>query len=308
MNWLRIVLVLSTLLLPIAAPAADDAPRNFVIRFDILNYDGSVDDAVRFIFSDLLRSGDQLIVYSPARVYGFSKTTLTKPRSELIAFLQKNLRDDTSKAGRSYELVIRDMKGYVRTLENVILGMAASPQEAEVDLKNSIGSYRNQLENLQQLRRINEPLLQQLVGIFRNQPGSNHLVIFYEKELRPVPKRQVMDKLRDMPKISFQALELFAQDNTKAPFDAAAFAAQCAQMPVKVHFFYVKPKNEDTLSEGMFEQSGDIFNAFSSVAKATGGLRSTVGEPRAALVELDKVARGVVSVDWQQKSETPQLP
>ncbi len=298
MDRLRIFLIVLALgVLCAAVPAADAAPRNLVIRFDILDYSGGVDDAVHAIFSDLLRSGDQLIVYSPARVYGFSKTTLTKPRSELIAFLRKNLRDDTSKAGRSYEQVIRDMKGLVRTIEYIVLGeappavlgeMEGPPTSDEEELKNSLVGYRQQLENLQQLRRINEALLQQTVGVFRNQPGENHLVVFYQKEMRPVPKRQAMDSLRDHPKVSFQALELFAQENAKPSFDAEAFSALCAQVPVTVHFFYVKPKNVDSLSADFFESSGDVFAGFSRVAKASGGLCSTVGEPAAALKELIK--------------------
>ncbi len=305
MNPLRwICLQVFMLLLPVSIFAAVDAPRNFVVRFDILNYSGTVDDSVRSIFSDLLRPGDQLIVYSPSRVYGFSKETLARPRSELIAFLRKNLRNDANQAGRSYEQILRDMKVHVGKVEEVVMGLSPSGQEMEVGLKFALTGYRHQLENLQQLRRVNEALLQQMIGVFRNQAGDHHLVMVYEKEMRPVPNRQVMDKLRDMHKISFQALELFAQENTTPPFDVAAFAARCAQVPVKVHFFYMKPKNWDTMNADLFESSGDMFAAFSQVARSSGGLCSTVAEPAAALKALARHLAGEVSVEWSVKSDS----
>ena len=51
----------------------EDAPgkRNIIICFEIKDYNSRIQEVIEWIFNDLIRTGDNLIVYSPARVYGF---------------------------------------------------------------------------------------------------------------------------------------------------------------------------------------------------------------------------------------------
>jgi hypothetical protein len=272
------------------APAAD-GQRNFIVVFEIRNYTGDLGDAVKYIFSDLLRSGDQLIVYTPAKVYGFSKATLARPQAELVAMLQEKLRSDTALSATGFAAIAKDMKSTVQNIENYLLGGTGSGDSGgvsagksdDVDLKNNLANYRQFTANLMQLRRVNDQLLRQMLGVFRSQPGSNHLIVIYEQELRPIPQRRAMDVLREDAKLSFMSQELFAQQSTKPPFDAEAFASLCAQVPLTAHFLYFKPKTGDSLSADFFDNSGDMYGAFGKVTGSTGGVNETVGEVKAGL-------------------------
>jgi hypothetical protein len=208
---------------------AADSQRNFVVFFEFFDNSSGVEAALKNIFDDMLGPDDLLIIYSPVRLYSFSKTTLARPKAELISMMKEKLRGDISKAAQNYKQVIKDMEGIVRLIENIVLG--TGPADEEGDLSNLFMRYSQGLVNLQQLRKVNEPALRQIAGLFRDQRGQNHIVLLFEREIRPVPNRDALNQLRDSPVFAMRANELFASDNLKAPFDTDAIQAGTADPP-----------------------------------------------------------------------------
>jgi hypothetical protein len=267
---------------------AADSQRNFVVLFEFLDNSSGVEDAVEYIFNDMLGPDDLLIIYSPVRFYSFSKTTLARPKAELISMMKEKLRGDTSQAAQGYKQVIKDMEGIVRNLETIVLG--TGPADEEGDLRTLFMRYSQGLGNLQQLRKVNEPALRQIAGLFRNQRGQNHIVLLFEREFRPVPNRDALNQLRDNPVFAMQANELFASDNLKAPFNADAIGELFMQAPLTLHFLYVKSKSNFTAGD-TFENSGDMYAVFSKLAKTTGGVCVTIAEPVAGLKSIMAVLK-----------------
>jgi hypothetical protein len=262
---------------------AADSQRNFVVFFEFLDNSSGVEDALKYIFNDMLGPDDQLIIYSPVRLYSFSKTTLARPKAELISMMKEKLRGDISQAAQNYKQVIKDMEGIVRIIENKMLGIG--PADEEGDLSNLFMRYSQGLVNLQQLRKVNEPALRQIAGLFRNQRGQNHIVLLFEREFRPIPNRDALNQLRDIPVFAMRANELFASDNLKAPFNADAIGELFMQAPLTLHFLYIKSNSSLTAGD-TFENSGDMYAVFSKLAKTTGGIGDTVAEPVAGLKSL----------------------
>jgi hypothetical protein len=273
-------------LLAAAGPGdlAAATPRNLIVFFEFIEPGVGVESAVEFIFNRMLGPSDQLIIQSPLRVYGFSPKTLSRPKAELIAMMSEKLRGDISQGAQGYQQVIRDLEGAVRNLEGFVMpsgiptdeGMTGAPETR--DLSELFNYYRQGLANLAQLRKVNDASLRQLSGAFRGQKGENHIVVFFEREFRPVPRREALNILGDMPKFAFQANELFTIGNLKEPVDAAALADFFKQVPLTQHFIYVTGKSASA-SGNLLENSGDIYSAFSKVARATGGVCETVAEP-----------------------------
>ncbi len=276
-------------------PAA--GPRNLVVFFEFLDNTNGVEDAVEFIFNKMVGVSDQLIIQSPARLYGFSPKTLARPKAELIAMMQEKLRGDISRAGQNYKQVIKDLETAVRNLEGFIMptdmptegGQTGAPETR--DLTELFAFYRQGLENLNQLRMINDRSLRQLSAAFRGQKGENHIIVLFEREFRPVPRREAMNVLADMPKFAFQANELFLTGNTKEPFDVAALADYYKQVPLTQHFIYVTSKSNSS-SGSLLENSNDIYSAFSKLADATSGVSKTIAEPTAGLEAIMKAWKG----------------
>jgi len=264
-------------------PAAD-GPRNVIVFFEFVDDTNGVKGALEIIFNKMLGPGDQLIIQSPARVYGFSQATLAKPKAELIALMSDKLRGDITQAGQNYQQVIKDLETAVRNLEGFILptDVPSDGSPETRDLTELFNYYRQGLANLTQLRKINDASIRQLTGAFRGQKGENHVIVLLERELRPVPRREALNILADMPKYAFNANELFLTGNTKEPFPVAALAEYFKQVPLTLHFIYITSKNTST-SGSVIENSGDVYSAFSKLAEATGGIRQTSSEPAGGL-------------------------
>ena len=271
---------------------AAKGPRNLIVFFEFLDNANGVENAVEYIFNKMLGPSDQLIIQSPARVYGFSPKTLSRPKAELIAMMQEKLRGDISRSGQNYKQVISDMETAIRNLEGFVMpsGVDSSginqPPETR-NLSELFAFYRQGLDNLKQLRMVKDTPLRQLTAAFRGQKGENHVIVLFEREFRPIPRREALNALGEMPKFAFLANELFLTGNTKEPFDVAALADYFKQVPLTQHFIYVTSKNT-SVSGNVLENSGDIYSAFSKIAEATGGVSKTIAEPMDGLESVVK--------------------
>jgi hypothetical protein len=276
---------------------AADSQRNFVVFFEFLNNSSGADDALKYIFNDMLEPDDQLIIFSPVRLYSFSKTTLARPKADLIAMMSEKLRGDISQAGQNYEQVIKELESIVRDIETYISMYGESENEESAShgsgsatagittLRDLFTRYRQGLVSLQQLRKTNDSTLRQIAGMFRNQRGQNHIILLFEREFRPIPNRVTMDQLHNMPLFAMQGNELFASDNLNAPIDTDVFGELFKQVPLTLHFLYIQSKN-NFKTDAIFENSGDVYAAFSKVAKTTGGISETIAEPVAGLKSI----------------------
>ena len=260
-------------------PAAD-SPRNVVVFFDFHESTDGVEDAVEFIFNKLVGPSDQLIIRSPAGVYGFSRAKLAQSRAELIALVRDKVRSDITKAAQSYKQVINELELAVRNLEGMVMpsGVPSDGSPETRDLDELFNFYRQALLNLAQLRKVNDASLRQLADAFRGQQGENHIIVMFEREFRPVPRREALNILADMPKFAFQANEMFLTGGHKDPFDAKALAEYFKQMSLTQHFIYLTAK-KTSATGNLLENSGDIYSAFSKIAGTTGGACLATAEP-----------------------------
>ncbi len=280
------VLVIFLVLLAAVPPRlAAAGPRNLIVFFDFRENVLGVENAVDFIFNKMLEPSDQLIIQSPARVYGFSAKTLAQPKAQLAAAMREKLRSDVSQASQFYKQTLSDLQTAARNIAVFAYPDLASdggglPETR--DLGELFTFYRQGLDNLAQLRKVSDAALRQLTGAFKGQKGENHVIILFEREFRPVPRREALNALGDMPKFAFQANELFAIGSTADPFDTAALAEYFKQVPLAQHFVYVTSKAASA-SANQIENSGDLYAAFSKIAQATGGVTITTAEPQDGL-------------------------
>jgi len=277
-------LALSLLMAGQAAVPQEGAPaRNFVLLFDVLNYNRDVGDALTFFYTQVLAPADQLIIYTPARAYGFSKNTLTQPKRELSEAMKEKLRGDTAACSTNHKIIFSDMRNLVRELE----AGSTSGADSMAGIKNSLNMYRQNMENLRGLRKVNETLLGQILNVFKTQQGQNHMVMLYEAEFRPIPNKDTLSRLRAVPEISFLVSELFASDDQKAPLDAGTYIDLFRDANVTFHFLYIKPKDKSSVQDYK-EHSMDMYDVFSRIAKATGGIVETTSSPETALKSMAK--------------------
>jgi hypothetical protein len=277
-GWMFLSLIISA---QGSTPLGERQPRNFVLFFEILDYTKDIGDAVSFFFTRVLDPGDQLIIYTPARVYGYSKSTLSQPKRDLVIAMQDHLRADTAACSSNYKIIMNDMKIQTRDIENSETGSA----DGQAGLKSSLTMYRQNLANLQSLRKVNETLLSQIINMYKTQQGKNHMVMIYQAEFRPIPNKDTLNSLMSIPIISFEVSELFMGENQKPTLNAGEFIDAFKEIPVTLHFLYIKSKDA-SLGRDFKEHSSDMYSVFSQMAKATGGIVETTASPEAALKTL----------------------
>jgi len=281
-----IMLAIALNLLVFSAAAASaprpeaGVPRNLVVYFEFLDNSNGVEDAVTFLFERMLGPDDRLIIQSPARAYSFSRDTLSRPKAELIALMREKLRGDIARAAQSYKQILGDLDAAAREIEE--LAYPTGALDTTKDMNELFILYRQALANLNQLRKIDAASLRRLAGAFRGHKGENHIIILFEREFRPIPRREALNVLADTPKFAFQSNELFATGNMKEIFAVAALASEFNMVPLAQHFIYITSKHTSSTGN-LFENSGDVYAAFSRIALATGGVCLTISEPVSGL-------------------------
>ncbi len=266
---------------------ATPKPRNFMLVFEMTSYTPQVKEALDFFFKEIFKKGDMLIVNTPAKFYSFSKQKLNNPK-KLAVMLHKTIKSDISGTGSKYRSTLKEMERLVRSLH-----------ESGVNIDSVLQAYR---ENRQYLRQVTEGQEQKLLkyaNIFRSvKHGDNHIIMFFQKQYRPIPDRIKLDQLRGSVQYGFKAMEVFTQEKFKDAPDFKKISAALKYAGVKFHFLYMEGKIIRSRREVEYvENMVEFYSTYSDVAKATNGLNLTTAKPSNFLNKVEKLVEGTVSVE-----------
>jgi len=271
-----------------AAAAASAPPRNLIVLFQFLENANGAEQALDFLFASMLRPGDRLVIQTPLKRYAFFATTRPRARAEWNATMRVQLRSDISRAARDTQQVLADLEALA--LEISELAYPTGAAHTDRDLNELFMRYRSELSQLNRLRRVPDAALRLLASSFQGWGGESHLIVLFEREFRPIPRREALNVLGDMPVFGVQANELFATSSSRELFDTAAMAAYFRSLPLTQHFVYVPSKNAPPRGN-LIENSGDVYSAFSRLAQASGGVQVTTAEPMEGLRTIWKTGR-----------------
>ena len=262
--------------------------RNFIMIFQVLEYNSKLTDGVEYFFDKILKPQDQLTVLSPVRPYGFPPQTRQKyPLKKIIEQTKNVLKRDITLGVSNYNQTLQNMTRLVLEISNTwgnsgggnSMGSGASLN----DLKRQMIQYRQMLLDLRNLRKLNENLFIQLAGLLKKFQGEKYINIFYQKELRIVPDRDTMEALRANPRVRFDAIELFDEDRNEEFMDVEKVIQVLKDSSVVVNFFYIQQHGRKRDGMELKEFSGDVYNVLSKIANATGGKVIATSKPAAAL-------------------------
>ncbi len=265
--------------------------RNYMLVFNVIDYTAQMKEAVTHFFNNVLQPGDQLIVVTPAKFLGFSPQKLQAPKSQLIDGILGQLKNDISMGSVKYRTTIEEMKGVVQELSGASPSAGSSAQDVLVN-------YSQLRQSLSVLRQDLEEKLMKYVDIFRRVKGENHLLMFFEKEFRPIPDKNTMGILRENRSTSFKAAEAFTEEQYKTGLDLQRLIAGFKYAKVRFHFLYLQGKTvRSRRGVDYVENSGDIYDIFSRLASATGGIKLASARTSAFVKQVDQVVEGEVEVE-----------
>lgn len=285
-----ILVFLLTTLTP-AASAADEGV-NYVLIFQVTEYNSKIGDAAKYFLKNMLNPQDNLFLLSPTQLYNFSAPMRQKYNlSDLIAQTEKVLKKDATMAAANYEQVLNAMTQIVVEISN---GVDSAPSglsggvQSGTDIKQYMAQYRQLMENLRQLRKLNENFFIDMATKLKALPGKTSFYVIYEKELKYTPTRNAIDNLRQNPRYKFDAAELFEGESTEKLMDTDKVVQAFKDASITFNFIYLNKQEKRREGMEIKEFSGDIYNVFSTLAKDTGGLVESTSNPEAALKKAGK--------------------
>ncbi|MGE5342883.1 MAG: hypothetical protein ACM3SY_15525 [Candidatus Omnitrophota bacterium] len=250
--------------------------NHYVLIFQLTDYNSQLADAVEYFFKEVFKPGDTLMVFSPRQPYTFSPKTLqSMSTDQLIKLTTDKLKKDIPLEAVNYNTTIDEMG-------RLVTGTAGSG-----DAKTTLTQYKQVLQSFRQVRnKLSENIFLQLADLFKKQNGNKYLFLFYQKEMRIIPDRKIMDAFRQIPDLAFIANEVFYGENTEKLMDAAKISQAFNNAGVKFHFLYLQKEIPRRTGTEVNELSGDIYSLFSQVAKDTGGTVVTTSKPKEGFLKL----------------------
>lgn len=264
--------------------------RIYIIIFQVTDYNPKIGDTVEYIFKNMIKPHDQLIILTPVKPYTFSqKTRQSQSREQLIKLTQNVLKRDIVSGTANYHEILNRMTQLVLDIGSGVgstssgggLGGGA-PNTS--DIKTQLVTYRQLRGEMKNLRKLNEKLFIRFSEIFK----KGIIYVVYQRELQVIPDRDVMEALRNNQEIRFDAMEVFLQANTDEFLDVTKLGKVLSDAAITLHFFYIKSKEKRRQGTKIKEFSNDVFNSFSNLAKTTGGIVVTTSKPEAAFKKTNE--------------------
>jgi hypothetical protein len=233
-----------------------EVSRNFIFVFEIREYLPKIGEVLDYFFNNVMLPGDTLKVVTPIKSYSIKEDAFSKsPKQEAANQLKGILKKDINMGSADYRSLCESL--------NQIL----STEGLEGDLKNSLAMEI--LRKLKELKYFDQSKLLKISDNLKKIEGQKHVFLFYQKETLPIPTF-----LGPWERLELEKDILFDAETIKRAFSDSS---------ISCHFLFVTkvPMYELDITRGtsfetagvqMEDYSAEIFNAFSEMAKATGGL------------------------------------
>jgi VWFA-related protein len=272
--------------------------RHFVLVFEVIDYLPELSQAVEYFFRTVYLEGDSLTVITPKRTYTFREDALNRlSREDVIRQLDAKLRADIVIANAEYKTLLKDIED-MYTQTGIFYWDTGDWKKVILEL----------LEQVDQLRHVNEKRLVEFSDFLRSKDGQKNVFMFYQAEMLPkydpfaedmyTSGVSVAEPVED-PTVVFKYMDLGSLYHREISFDVDRIKQVFSDSSIQIHFLFVTKDPMQQLNVERMqsltqhhiryeEQSEDIFSAFTEVAEATGGF--TASSYDAGAVFQDAVA------------------
>jgi hypothetical protein len=257
-----------------------DIARHFYLFFICHDYSPKIRDAVDYFVGKVLRTGDRLVVVTPRTTYDMKKEILgAVPRDRIAGKLLKIVRKDILAGDAAYRAALNDLKRLVGSPNDISRQPGAESGGGDYGTDEGPDSilmkYRTNLQQLEQLRSLDEDKLLKFSDVLKVQTGQKFVFLFYQREFLPVVDKRVMNQAANNPRLRFMISELMELFQREPTVDIDRLRKAYADSSIAIHFLYLTTRPDDMPAGQAEEHSEDIFVPFANLAQATGGLMTS---------------------------------
>ena len=252
--------------------------RQFYVVFQISEFHPKFLEAFPYLIDQVLEPGDLLEIQTPIKSYTLSaKAWKVKARRAVAEEMAALVRRDTVQGNTLYNGLLKDLKKFIRRIgaANQMATDETDSDVSEIGLEAMLAQYRMTLQKLDELRAVDPNKLITFARAAKAQPGRKHVLFVYQREFRPTITSSTMNQLmslyQDQPNILGDVQELFQFYHRETLLNRKMLSEVFADSGACLHFIYMNREPERVPGIVMREQSEDIFQAFSEIARATGG-------------------------------------
>jgi VWFA-related protein len=269
---------------------APQVARQFVLVFEVIDYLPKLSQAIEYFFERVYQGGDSLTVITPKRTYTFREDALRRlSRKDVIRQLNAKLRADIINANTEYKTLIKDIEDMYT--ENGIFYWDTGDWKIVI---------RDMLDQLEQLRVVNEKRMVEFSDFLRSKSGQKNVFMFYQAEMLPRYDPFGEDAASGIstveavenPTLGFKFMDLGSLYHREITFDVDRIKQIFSDSSIHIHFLFLTKnpihqlsvERMESLSQDHIryeEQSEDIFSAFTQVAGATGGYTASSSDAAA---------------------------
>jgi VWFA-related protein len=286
-----------------------DTSRTFFLFFVIYEYDARLRDALRYFVDNVLRPEDQLFVVTSRATYRLKKELLAAaPKNVIIEQLSSLVRRDILVGETAYRSLLSKLKqmsgSRTRRIEDQMTDPGELAEAGFSSRESYMMQYRSDLDQLEQLRQIDESKLFNFADHLKNVQGQKHVFLFYQREFVPTPDQKKLAGFANDPVLSQMSADIadFYKKTTSVAIDRLKSAY--ADSTVTIHFLYLTTAPTDISRDQMEERQWDVYEVFSGMAKATGGVISSSSNSAALMEKAATASENYYLLYYSPKDKT----
>lgn len=280
-----------------------DTKRNYFLFFEMANYHPRISDGLEFFINNIFFPEDTLYVTTPVATYTMKEDGLQmKPKEEIVKEFIGIVREDIQKGNQEYRETIRILTDVSKRLA---VSLGASPTQSTsapdvtsprvkamerldpmIDKEMLLLEYTDVLIKLENLRRVDQVKLLDFAKYLKNKPGQKYVYMFYQSEFIPQVDSRIVSQFesyyQDNPAMLQRMSRLFDFLTREKSFDVDKVKMAYSDSSTSIHFLFLTERPVEEEGVRMVEHSEDIYSAFREMARATGGLVVSSGNPALA--------------------------
>lgn len=260
--------------------------NNYLLAFNVVDYTPQIKETITVFFEKVITKNDQIVLITPQRAVLIAKEKLSLPKAQLLESIVNVVKGDINKGAAVYRSIFQEMKNDANSVYGSRSGGAIS---------SILANYGGNRKNLQELRSNYQKRLLSYINLFRRVDGKNHMLMVLQKKYRPVPERNTLNALRRSPS-GPKVIEVF-DSNYKKDINLDRLKAALKYCKIKFHFLYLQTKKIRGRRIDYVEDSGDLYEVYTKLTKATDGIKSTSFNAAPFITQVGMFTKGTVSVE-----------
>jgi hypothetical protein len=267
-----------------------DVSRKFYFLFQLFEYHPKLAEAIQYLFNQELLAGDSLEIQTPMRNYKLTPAAFANKSKNVLAEEMTNIvKKDITQGSLAYNNLLNELKRYVRAIggTNPMEELETDTDTGEFGLEMLLLHYKETLAKMEALRQIDIDKFIRFAQALKNQSGQKFVFFIYQREyspeISPTVIHEIMSNNQELPHVLEGIQELFMSYSRNISQNTQKLRESFADSSAHFNLIFMNKAPVQLARIVMREQSEDIFNAFSAVAQATGGIVDTSQNPAAGI-------------------------